>query len=239
MAVKKHGAPQQSAPSPPQGIRNRRRKPIAVICEGHTERTYFERLNDRYHEEFNFSLQLVPEKNSLQHSKSFSALKAVERAVLYGKSKQGDLRKNIWAVFDRDDVKDADLHAAFRLARKNKINVAFSDPHFELWLWLHFAADVPPPLSGDRTWVPPRLRKQPGFHDFKKLVEDHHFEQLVGREVNAARLARKLVANCPSGLCDPRTTPDHAPNCDILRRDPSTGVHRILESLGIVKLLNI
>lgn len=43
----------------------------------------------------------------------------------------------VWAVVDVDDHQR--LEAARRLAAKAEIEIAVSNPCFELWLWLHFA----------------------------------------------------------------------------------------------------
>ncbi|WP_457563067.1 RloB family protein [Caminibacter pacificus] len=44
----------------------------------------------------------------------------------------------IWAVFDKDEVKDEHFDKSIRTIRKNKYKVAYSNPCFELWFLLHF-----------------------------------------------------------------------------------------------------
>jgi len=204
------------------------------VCEGHTERDYFQRLNKWYGEEYGFSIHLAPRKQ--RHDKSFPPLAAVKEAVRRSKDLRGAQRKNVWAVFDRDE--HTDIYKACRLAREEGINIAFSHPHFELWLWLHFASGVPGRLDGDRTWVPEKLAGVRGFKDFHKRLDESHFALLRDRK-RAVRLARELVDRCPSGCCSAKGKaagePAHAVGCDVLLRDPSTDVYRILEFLHMVE----
>ncbi|MGN9841438.1 RloB family protein [Nonomuraea sp. H19] len=234
----KRGAPGgDSAPHPGRGG-PRKNKVLIVVCEGQTERSYFHRLNHRYGAEHNFQIQLTPRKvTEGQQFNGYKPVPAVREAIRLKKTTKGIKNTQFWTVFDRDE--NDDIYEAFRLARQNDINIAFSHPHFELWLWLHFASCPPGRLGGDRTVTPAKLRKTREFEDFEKLLEPRHFEELIkcGRQANAVRLARRLVDDCPSGRCAPPSEPGaagHAASCDILLRDPSTDVYRILEVLGIV-----
>ncbi|MFG1708343.1 RloB family protein [Nonomuraea sp. M3C6] len=234
----KRGVPGgDSAPHPGLGG-PRKNKVLFVVCEGQTERSYFHHLNHGYGAEHNFQIQLTPRKvTEGQQFNGYKPARAVREAIRLKKVTKGIKNAEFWAVFDRDEHED--IYQAFRLARENGINVAFSHPHFELWLWLHFAAGAPGRLGGDRTLIPAKLRRTKEFGDFEKLVEPHHFEELVrdGQQAKAVKLAQGLVADCPSGRCAPASEPGvsgHARNCDILLRDPSTDIYLILEVLGIV-----
>ncbi len=55
-------------------------------------------------------------------------------AVEYVIKNKGDC-SNVWVVFDKDHF---DIEKAIRLAEENKINIAWSNECFELWLILHF-----------------------------------------------------------------------------------------------------
>jgi hypothetical protein len=234
----KRGAPGgQSARQPGLGD-PRKNRVLFIVCEGQTERSYLHHLNHRYGVECNFQIQLTPRKvTEGQQFNGYKPVPAVREAIRFKKATKGIKNTEFWAVFDRDE--NEDVYEAFRLARQNGINVAFSHPHFELWLWLHFACGPPGRLGGDRTVIPAKLRRMKKFDDFEKLVEPHHFEELImdGRQAKAVKLAQGLVAACPSGRCASAAEPGgsgHAPNCDILLRDPSTDVYRILETLGII-----
>ncbi|SFD15788.1 RloB family protein [Streptomyces aidingensis] len=168
-----------------------------------------------------------------------------------------------WALFDRDslDNRDAEIPAAMRLAARKGVQVALSHPSFELWLLLHFQ-HFTSQEDGRDDKVKERLRGHKDAQAFReydtgsgkrgKGLDDEHGAALHGREHTAVRNARKLVDACPHGGCAARTAatepigdaaPEpygewtartgHAPDCDPLRRDPSTDLWRLLVSLGI------
>ncbi|MEQ4719074.1 RloB domain-containing protein [Nonomuraea sp. B19D2] len=234
----KRGAPGgNSAPRPGPGG-PRKNKVLFVVCEGQTERSYFHHLNHCYGAEYNFQIQLTPRKvTEGQQFNGYKPAPAVREAIRLKKSAKGIKNTEFWAVFDRDE--NDDVYEAFRLARQNGINVAFSHPHFELWLWLHFAPGLPGRLGGNRAVIPAKLRRIKEFGDFEKIVASHHFEELIKeeRQAKAVKLAQRLVSGCPSGRCGQASelgASGHASTCDILLRDPSTDVYRILEVLGLV-----
>lgn len=51
-----------------------------------------------------------------------------------------DKNYQVWAVFDRDE--HPNVEAAFDKAHANNIKVAFSNPCFELWPYLHYASQT-------------------------------------------------------------------------------------------------
>lgn len=53
--------------------------------------------------------------------------------------KNGDV---IWCVFDRDENTDEMLEKARRKAAQGNLNIAFSNPSFELWFLLHFCSQT-------------------------------------------------------------------------------------------------
>jgi hypothetical protein len=68
-------------------------------------------------------------------------------------------------------------------------------------------------------------------HD--KSVRGARARILVGREGQAARHARRLVDDCPSGAC--AAPGGHGPSCSPLARDPSTDMWQLLEALGVIQ----
>jgi hypothetical protein len=230
--VKRQGAPKrQTAPVPGRG-RSKRQKILLAVCEGQTERSYLDRLNDRYAAELSFSVQLAPQYSRGQSYNGYKPHAAVATAVSLRASAK-TVKAELWAVFDRDENTPQEVYAAFRLARQNGIRIAFSHPCFELWLLLHFKNGVPGPQSGQRKPVQAELRRVPNWQEFGKIIEARHFKELTGRERHAAESATALVRSCPSGRCGPT---EHAVDCDVMLRDPSTSVDGILRSLGIVPL---
>lgn len=95
---------------------------ILIVCGGKTEELYFKK--------FRADLGKIVVKPILN---SESPKRIVERTI---KEKNKAIYIQTWAVFDKDDFLDFD--EAIQLARKNNINVAFSNQAFELWFLLHF-----------------------------------------------------------------------------------------------------
>lgn len=143
----------------------------------------------------------------------------------------------VWLVFDKDDAdqtpKKVDRFGkALALAEQEKMALAFSNEVFELWLLLHFvdvAADAPLPrarvykLLGEAL-RPHRLFATEGYHHKKtadhKASKPAHVLQAVrelGDEPQAHARAEALLAA-------------HGEK-PLLTANPSTRVHRLLQSL--------
>ncbi len=108
---------------------------ILIVCEGTvTEPGYFEELRRLYRRVVDVKISPggVP-KTLVERAAAFK--KACEREATV--KKDDNLRYDeVWCVFDVDDhPKIAD---ARQQARDNGINLAISNPCFELWVLLHF-----------------------------------------------------------------------------------------------------
>ena len=98
---------------------------ILIICEGtKTEPQYFK--------QFRFGIE-----NSGRRDRE-NTVSLVEHALQYRKDHEEENYDQVWCVFDKDDFPVADFEKAIRLARKNKMCVAYSNQAFELWYILHF-----------------------------------------------------------------------------------------------------
>ena len=92
-----------------------------------TEKNYFEGIKN-----------IIPDslKNDLQ-IKIYSNKPLVKIIDFAAEQRNKDERfRNIWLVFDRDEVKNFDK--LIEVAKKNKMNVAWSNPCFEIWLMSYF-----------------------------------------------------------------------------------------------------
>ena len=114
---------------------------------------------------------------------------------------------SVWAVFDVDE--HPNIPAAIQMARDNSIELAISNPAFELWLLLHF-------------------RNHPGMRgraEVRRLLDKHikgydksvNFTDYKSGYENAVKRAKSLGA-CNLQTCQP------GPN-------PSTGAHVLTESI--------
>ncbi|MGW4403295.1 RloB family protein [Nonomuraea sp. NPDC004702] len=142
----------------------------------------------------------------------------------------------IWALFDRDQHGDLD-DALSALKEHSKIRVALSHPSFDFWLYLHYGL-YDQPQDGRNHQVHQLLSQRPGFAGFgarDKRITKARADHLTPRLKTAFDNARSLDRRCASGRCShPRGS---EPRCGLLDQDPSSGMWRLLESLGIPPFL--
>jgi hypothetical protein len=106
------------------------RERILVYCEGQkTEPNYFRK--------FPVKIDIV-EVNFGGGGSNTVAL--VSDAINYADKalNKGKPYNQVWCVFDRDDFPSAQFNQAINKAQVNNIRVAYSNPCFELWYYLHF-----------------------------------------------------------------------------------------------------
>jgi hypothetical protein len=222
---------------------------IYVVSEGEvTEPDYCTALNNHFKDKHQFYINTrYSRKNGLR------PLEVAEGAITIASDPRerggNGIVHEVWALFDRDqhtDVRGAfdriQKHNAEALANGHKnVQIGFSHPSFDLWLLLHFQ-QMNSPQDGSSTHVHQKLRNHPAFERFasgtagSKAITADRAEQLLapGRIESAVRNARALVRHCPTGSCS--SADGHADGCDPLRRDPSTDVWRLIQSLGIAPL---
>lgn len=171
---------------------------ILVFCEGITEEEYIEGFgvaarNQRIRVEIS-EKRGVPQtlvRNASQMKRDF------ERAA----ENEGDVNiafDQVWCVFDIDD--HPDVPNAIVMARDNGIEVAVSNPCFELWLLIHFRES---PGPQDRHKLRSFLREHVPEYD-----KHAHFEDYKPGYANAVRRAGKmeeLAAEIGEVGCNPTT----------------------------------
>lgn len=107
----------------------------------------------------------------------------------------------VWAVFDKDEH---DVESAIALAEEEGIDVAFSNPCFEIWALLHFENDYG--SQDGRHEVQRRLSKiMPSYHhDHNPVIDFASLKDRVNSAIlAAARLCRNreeegAVRGCPT-----------------------------------------
>lgn len=181
---------------------------ILIVCEGEeTERGYFKAFQ---HEVRN------PRVEVKVASQSGEPLQVVEIAVSLKEKAEGEARSQrdenlrwdkVWGVVDVDE--HPRLEEARQLAVKNDIDLAISNPCFELWALLHFQ-EQRAHIERDKAQAALRCHL-PGYAkglDFPKLHPGYG---------DAVRRAQALDAEAERQV---------APG-----RNPTTGVYRLTESI--------
>lgn len=181
---------------------------ILIVCEGReTERRYFEAFqhevrNPRVHVEIarqtGVPKTVVKDAISLREQASEEARRQRDENLLWDE---------VWGVFDVDD--HPGLNDALELARQHCVQVAVSNPCFELWALLHFQEQH---AHIDRHKLRAALQKH--LHGYDKVLD---FNKMHGGYVEAVERARNLAA---------RSKRDGEP-----MRNPNTGVGNLTESI--------
>jgi len=194
------GAPSRSA-----------RRRILIVCEGEvTEPEYF-RGFERWAR--NNTVQIdIPIKRS-------QGLALVERATRLKCAAESAARREAdaflaydegWCAFDVDDNDQRNLNEARQLAGANSIELAVSNPCFELWLWLHFK---------DSPGARHRYDLQRMLREFLPGYDKHlEFDQVSAGIADATRRARRLD--------------EYAQEEGEAGRNPSTDVYRLTDSIA-------
>jgi RloB-like protein len=196
--------------------RRRGNRVFYVVAEGEgTEYDYLRHLTAAYGADLGFIIHTPSQRRGL------SASQVIDHAAPVAGDPDID---EVWGLFDHDGRKDIDQVCA--RARREGIQAALSHPAFELWLLLHFQDVAPAAQSGSNRVIIEKLRAADsafaGYRDGSKRVDDRRFAALArGDGIRKAversrRLARTFSTDTPS------------------KQDPSTGIHLLIESLGIV-----
>ncbi len=184
------------------------RRRILVLCEGSvTEPGYFRSLRAA------FRNSLVEVEIEGHGEVPWTV---VQRACERKKVAEREARRQeddflaydeVWCVFDVDD--HAHLHDARQQARDNGVELAVSNPCFELWPLLHFQEQN---ATLDRRRLRTRLKAH--LPTYEKALPFARLHPAYGQ---AVRRAAELERRCEHDGCP--------------GANPSTGVHRLTESI--------
>lgn len=133
---------------------------------------------------------------------------SVVRHAVGERTRAGDYYVGTWCVLDVDEF--AHLDKALRLADAEGIDIALSNPCFELWLLLHFR-DQRGPLNDYRQTVGQLLPHQP---DYSKSADKFNFDPYRDAWPKAADRAEVLA----------KPGEEH-------KRNPSTGMWRLIREI--------
>lgn len=201
--------------------RNRQRRParrdphknpkrrLLVICEGSATEPDYLRGFERWARNATVEVE-IPDEQGVPLTLVRNARERKVRAEREARRENDDFLKydEVWCVFDIDE--HPNLHDALQLAAANKIELAISNPCFELWLLLHF-------------------RENPGARHHRNLqrvlrgyIPNYHkrldFNSIVSGIEDATRRARRLHQDAIE---------ENEPN-----RNPTTGVFLLTDSIA-------
>ncbi|MCX5920280.1 MAG: RloB family protein [Candidatus Melainabacteria bacterium] len=184
---------------------------LLILCEGHGEQNYFQQVIAHYYPRL---IHLVEVRLSDHKKAQVISKEALEL--------QKDLKPRgteVWCVFDRDDNKAEWLNDAHN--RSGSMNIAFSNPCFEYWFYLHVKAHQAPVGKHDN--MEPLLKTLPEFEHYIKPKVEHPILWEKENLSKASRHAKDRIAHFKS------TNPD-TPIISI-DSDPITTIHHLIEAL--------
>lgn len=185
----------------PVNVREVRQR-FLIVCGGQrTEVNYFEGFR-------------MPTVRLRIHAIARSPVEVVEGTLrrLRAERRRGEEYDQVWCVFDRDEFPGDDFDSAIALARRQGIEVAYSNEAFELWYLLHFGYTD---AELGRAETISRLERHLG-HPYEKNSEAMYAE-LESRMDTAVGNAIRLLARW--------SVPDPAND------NPSTTVHLLVTEL--------
>jgi len=109
------------------------KRTVYILTEGDTEEAYFSRIGEIVGADTDWEYSVTVEVREIIKGSKTDPINIVKEA----KKSKSDYDE-VWVVFDKDRERDDKNEAAFKIAAKAKIKVAFSSISFEHWLILHF-----------------------------------------------------------------------------------------------------
>lgn len=183
-------------------VRRKKRPYIIIVCEGKdTEPIYFENFKTRY---ININI-IMPDKNlkGKNKGKVTDPVNLVRKAKYY-KENEYEIRKEdgdmVWCILDTDinyknpnasKAKQKELEEAYKIANTNNINLAISNPCFEIWYLLHFEYTTAFLENYDK--VKQKLLKIDCIKDYEKNKDI--YVKLKDKTQNAINNAKKLKSH--------------------------------------------
>jgi RloB-like protein len=196
-----------------------------IVCEDQkTEPYYFEKFVHAFPEHTVFLRTVGTGKSSKG---------VVEQAIIEREKLLTDANKNVdevWAVFDKDDAdksagNTARFMEAFSLAKEHRMEVAYSNEAFELWILLHFAtveATTPIPRAEIYERIEAAICQITGLADFTYEHGNTNVIDILLRNGNE----QKAIAHATK-LLETHLKKGNQP----LLANPSTAVHLLVHKL--------
>ena len=146
---------------------------------------------------------------------SDSLIKSAAKETFSNSSKD-DLK---FCVFDCDDNSSEHLKAAEKLAKQKGIDIIFSNPCFEIWLYWHFENSMGSKTSSS---LKNFIASQSGFHDYKNdksIAEklDKNLKKAIKTAIKYETEHKKVGTGQYS-----------------VNSNPSTGVYKLFQRINVI-----
>ncbi len=174
------------------------RKKFLIVCEG-------EKTEPEYFKHFRVNRMLVEGLGA-------NTVSLVKKAIEL-KDDPYTNYDNVWCVFDRDSFPAQNFNNALSLAKKNDIQVAYSNEAFEIWYLLHFHYHT---SATSREEYARMLTERLGSPYRKN--DPSMYDKLFDLQETAIRNAENLL----------KSYTNHSPEKD----NPSTRVHLLVQELN-------
>jgi len=189
---------------------------ILIVCEGReTEPNYFRGFRDEEAARQNFSVVVQKGKGGFCLAVVQQAIAEKEKAAA-----RGENFDEVWCVFDVEQASQREqLSAAQTLAGKNEIQLALSNPCFEVWLLAHF------------------IRTKKSFAGCDKVIKElnKHWRREFGQdyEKNDEQLYARLASRTRAATDNARNVreQDWATSPDVADCNSVTTVHLLVGRL--------
>ena len=196
-----------------------------IVCEDEkTEPNYFERYKSKIPEETIFLKAVGCGRDPKG---------VVNRAIAERDKLATEAKKEVdivWVVFDKDDAdenpkKIENFEDAFLISEKEKIEVAYSNEVFELWLLLHFVKvdkDVPLPRNKIYEIFQAQIRKTDKYSTYEYNHQNPDPKTIdIVFEIGNVDLAMKRA----------KILLENQTNVKPIEANPSTRVHILIQQL--------
>jgi hypothetical protein len=195
--------------------RNKEPNPfVLIVCEGgETEPIYFDELrqNRRLQKEL---IEIVGGKKC--GTDPWGIVKYARRKKREKKSESSFSYDSVWCVFDCNSHDPVNRSRAFNQAEVNQINIAYSNPCFELWYLLHYQEQAA------------YIERDKCISELKKHIPDYNkaktglYLMLFDQQDTAIRNAEELRLR-------------HIGNGNQETENPSTGVGKLVQYLNEIE----
>ncbi len=181
-----------------------KKKNALIICEGETERRYFDELRKE--------LRLKPSDVTVIYKDS-APISIVDNAIKIVKNKNEPKYDDIFCVFDKD------THPTYKKAldkvntiksKNTTIHIINSVPCFEFWLLLHFVFSTKPFTSNEEL-----------ISDLREHIPDY--------EKNMANIFAQTKHQLPAAIANAKLTEKECKKTET--DNPSTEVHKLVTYL--------